>query len=306
MVELSIIIINYNTKDMTRNCIESVVEHTTGLNYEIILIDNASSDGSAEYFENFCFGSDRAARLAARQVPCHYIKNTKNLGFSKANNQGIKIAKGAAILLLNSDTKICDNAIGEAVLKLKTADILTINIKSENGKSQQAGGFGPTLFNLFCWAFFIDDLPIFNRLIRSYQISDLSFFEKDEKVDWVMGAFFLMKRKVVEKVGMLDENIFMYGEEMEYCRRARDAGFKIRYYHEPSIIHFGMGSAESGEGAIVGEYRALRYFFQKYEDEWQNFILKIIIKISICLRILIFSLIDRPKSKVYEKALKIF
>lgn len=298
--DLSIIVVNYNTKEMTQDCLTSILENTRGLNYEIILIDNGSSDGSAAHFNNF-FSSPRRESAPAFKI----IKNNTNLGFSKANNQGLKIASGRAILLLNSDTKICDNAIGEAVKKLKSADILTVNIKSEDGKNQQAGGFGPTLFNLCCWAFFFDDLPLFNKLIKPYQISDLHFFDRDENVDWVMGAFFLMKKEVVSRIGLLDENIFMYGEEMEYCRRARNAGYKIRYYAAPSIIHYGRGSSESGEGAIIGEYRALRYFFRKYESGWQNLILKVIIKISICLRILIFSILGNPRSKIYEKAFKL-
>lgn len=289
-VDLSIIIVNYNTKDLTVGCIKSVKKHTKGLNYEIILVDNASSDGSVEEIE---------------KLDVKIIKNKKNLGFSKGNNQGIKISKGHAILLLNSDTEICDNAIGLALDKLKEADILTVKIKGKDGKSQQAGGYGPNLFNLFCWAFFIDDIPFLNKLIKPYQISNLKFFDQDRRLDWVIGAFFMMKKEVVEKIGGLDENIFMYGEEMEYCKRACNVGFKVRYYSEPEIIHYGMGSSETGGGAILGEYKALKYFFKKYENGLSNFVLRLIIKVSVILRIAIFKLINQNKAKIYAKAYQI-
>lgn len=290
-VDLSIIIVNYNTKDLTTSCIKSIMEFTKGFNYEIILVDNASTDGSVEEIE---------------KLDVKIIKNKKNLGFSRGNNQGIQIAQGQAILLLNSDTKIYNNAINQALDKLKEADILTVRIKSEDGKNQQAGGYGPNLFNLFCWAFFIDDIPFLSKLIKPYQISNLKLFNEDRQLDWVIGAFFLMKKEVVGRIGGLDENIFMYGEEMEYCRRARDAGFKVRYYSEPEIIHYGMGSSETGEGAIIGEYRALKYFFKKYGNLLSNFFLNLIIKMSIILRIVIFSFSRPHKAKIYAKAYKLF
>jgi hypothetical protein len=288
-VDLSIIIVNYNTKDLTISCIKSVQEHTKGLNYEIILVDNASDDGSIEEI---------------KKLGVKIIQNAKNFGFSKANNQGIKIARGDTILLLNSDTEIHNNAIGLASEKLKKADILTVKIKSENGENQQAGGYGPNLFNLFCWAFFIDDIHFLYKLIKPYQISYLNFFDQDRQVDWVIGAFFMMKKAVIEKIGALDENIFMYGEEMEYCRRARNAGFKIRYYSKPEIIHYGMGSSESGEGAIIGEYKALKYFFRKFQPSWQNYILNFILRSSILLRIMLYNFKGSSKAKIYAKAFK--
>lgn len=291
-IDLSIIIVNYNTQDLTCDCIRSIKENTKNLRYEIILIDNNSSDGSIEAVKN-------------KFKDVIIIKNSTNLGFSKANNQGIQKAKSDAILLLNSDTKLNDNSIKKALDYLKKADILTIRIKSYDGKNQQAGGYGPNLFNLLCWAFFLDDLPGVNRLIKPYQISDLSFFDADHEVDWVIGAFFMTKRNIFDKIGLLDENIFMYGEEMEYCRRAKDAGFKIKYFAGPEVVHYGMGSSETGEGAILGEYKALKYFFHKYGTNFSRAITNLIIKSSIALRVIIFSIIDREKAKIYEKAYQV-
>jgi len=299
MIDLSIIIVSYNTKELTRKCIESIINNTHIVSYEIIIVDNASTDGSVEYMDSL--GRDKSRLIPTIKI----ITNKENLGYAKANNQGIKAALGQAILLLNSDTIIQKNSIDEACEHLQSADILTVNLKNKDMTNQQAAGFGPNIFNIFCWAFFIDDIPVINKLLKPYQISDLSFFKNDHEVDWVMGAFFLMKKSVSEKIGMLDENIFMYGEEMEYCRRAKNAGFKTSYFSNPKIIHFGMGSSETSEGAIVGEYKALKYFFHKYSPGWQEFALCIIIKLSAGIRAMIYKMTNPTRFKIYEKAFKI-
>lgn len=298
MLDLSIIIVSFNTDKLTQACLESIIKNTTKISYEIIVVDNGSKDKSIESLNNLKTKNSQSAQ------EIKIIENKKNLGYAKANNIGIKAAKGKAILLLNSDTVILPSAIDESYEHLRNADILTVNLKSPDMTNQQAAGFGPNMLNIFCWAFFIDDLPIVPTLVHPYQISDKSYFEKNHQVDWVMGAFFLMKRKVFESIGLLDENIFMYGEEMEYCKRARDNGFKIMYFNRPSIIHFGMGSSESSEGAIIGEYKALKYYFHKYYSGQKEILLKIIIKMSIIIRVAVFSLINRDRSKIYEKAFK--
>jgi GT2 family glycosyltransferase len=297
-IDLSIIIVSYNTKELTENCIDSIINNTRVTSYEIIVIDNASTDGSVKMI-------DELSKKFSSPFPLiQLIKNKSNLGYARANNQGIKAAKGKGYLLLNSDTIILENSIDEAYEYLKEADIFTINLKNEDMTNQQAAGFGPNMFNIFCWAMFIDDLPFMNRIIKPYQISDLKYFNETHEVDWVMGAFFLMKKEVVAKTGFLDENIFMYGEEMEYCKRARNQGFSIMYFHTPSIIHLGMGSSETSEAAILGEYRALKYFFEKYYNIWRKGFLNTVIYASILLRIAIYSIINPNKAKMYEKAFK--
>jgi GT2 family glycosyltransferase len=297
MIDLSIIVVSYNTKDLTQKCIESIVKNTHKISYEIIVVDNASTDGSIEKIRN--------SKFEIRN-PIVIIENKTNLGYAKANNLGIKAAKGKAYLLLNSDTLILENAIDKAYEHLKEADILTINLKNEDMTNQQAAGFGPNLFNIFCWAFFIDDLPFLGKMIHPYQISDKSFFNKSHQVDWVMGAFLMMTSRVVEKIGFLDEKIFMYGEEMEFCKRAKLKKFKIMYFAVPSIIHFGMGSAESSEGAVLGEYKALRYFFSKNHTILTSLIINQILRMSIIIRVIIYSALGSIRAQIYAKAFKNF
>jgi GT2 family glycosyltransferase len=313
MIDLSIIIVSFNTKELIKNCIESIIKNTNKISYEIIIVDNASNDGSVEYLNDISRDKSPAGqRFAAgnagrRLVPTiKVIKNNDNLGYAKANNLGIKAAKGKAHLLLNSDTLILAGSIDKAYEHLKKSDILTINLKNEDMTNQQAAGYGPNLFNIFCWAFFIDDLPFLNRVIHPYQISNTSFFNESHPVDWVMGAFFMMKREVVEKIGFLDEKIFMYGEEMEFCHRAKLKKFKIMYYSAPAIIHFGMGSAESSEGAVVGEYKALKYFFSKNHSLLTVKIINVLLKMSIVIRIIIYSVLGSKRTQIYAKAFQNF
>jgi GT2 family glycosyltransferase len=297
MIDLSIIIVSYNTKDLTQKCIESIVKNTHKVSYEIIIVDNASTDGSIEKIRNSKFEIRNSIMI---------IENKENLGYAKANNLGIKAAKGNAYLLLNSDTLILEDAIDKAYEHLKEADIFTINLKNEDMTNQQAAGYGPNVFNIFCWAFFIDDLPILGNIIHPYQISNKSFFNQTHRVDWVMGAFFMMKKQVIDKIGFLDEKIFMYGEEMEFCKRARLKKFKIMYFSAPAIIHFGMGSSESSEGAVIGEYRALRYFFSKNHSSLTSLIINLLLRMSIIIRVIIYSALGNNRAQIYAKAYQNF
>jgi GT2 family glycosyltransferase len=305
MIDLSIIIVSFNTKDLTKNCIESIIANTHKISYEIIVVDNASNDESVEEIRNSKFSAKGGSASGGKiRNEIKIIENNKNLGYSKANNIGIKAASGKAILLLNSDTLVLPNSIDQAYKHLEEADILTINLQNEDRTNQQAAGFGPNLFNIFCWAFFIDDLPFLGNLIHPYQISNKTYFNTSHDVDWVMGAFFMMKKEVWEKIGMLDENIFMYGEEMEFCHRARVAKFKVMYFASPSIIHYGMGSSESSENAIVGEYKALRYFFNKNYSKMSSMIIDILLQISIGIRVIIYSALGSKRAQFYAKAIK--
>lgn len=288
--DLSIVIVNFNTAAMTADCLQSIIDHQQNLKLEIILIDNASFDESLTLFKSK-FGQK-----------VKIVENQENIGFAAANNQGSKLAHSDNILFLNSDTLIIDNSLSKALSHLKEADLLTVKIKSKSGENQQAGGFGPNLFNLFLWAFFIDDLPNVHRIFKPYQISNLNFFNREQELDWVIGAFFLIKKSVFEKVGGFDENIFMYGEEMELCRRVKQSGFIIKYFPDCEIIHFGNGSSGGDrKNAIIGEFTALQYFFQKHGSKKVVGIVKLILKAAAGLRAVLFRMLKMPNFEVYEK-----
>ncbi|OGM05505.1 hypothetical protein A2125_00310, partial [Candidatus Woesebacteria bacterium GWB1_43_5] len=226
-MELSIIIVNYNTKKLTLECIESVKKYTQKLKYELIVVDNGSSDGSATALQKI--GNIK------------FIQNDKNLGFAGANNQGVKAAKGEFVLLLNSDTLLTANILAPLVAQMRKdrkLGIFSCALNSKDGSTQTTGGFFPSLPKVFAWMFFLDDIPFVGRIMRAYH-PNLSFYNSPHRLDWVTGAFFLTRREVWDKIGYLDEGYFMYVEELDFCFRAKRFGWEVFYDPKHSLIHYG-------------------------------------------------------------------
>ena len=228
-LDVSIIIPNYNTKKLTLDCVDSINKTTKGVSYEVIIVDNASSDGSVKEF----------AKLTTGNRKIQLIKNDKNLGFAKAVNLGIKISKGEYILLLNSDTLVLPNSISTLIDFAK--------------KTPNVGVVAPQLLN-------IDNTPQesvthFPSLIGAvmeYWLGKKGSFElyvplEDVpiEVDAVVGAAFLIPRKVIDKVGLFDERYFMYFEDLDYCRRVVKRGMKVYYLPASKIIHYHGASGKN-------------------------------------------------------------
>ena len=291
----SIIIVNYNTSDLLLKCLRSIEENDTSLNKEIIVVDNNSSDDSI--------------KLLNKKYPkVKVIVNSSNLGYAKANNIGAKVAKGDYLLLLNSDTIINKGAISKLVSRASqdNSAISSCMLLNSDNSIQPQGGSLPSLCNLFAWMLFIDDLPILSRLINRYQQRDANFFNKDQQPGWLSGTALLIKRDLFEKLDGLDENIFMYAEDVEFCVRANLANHQANYYYQPSIVHLGQGSGASSN-AIIGEFKGLIYIFNKHKPAWQLPILRLLLSTGAFLRWLIFGIIalDKQKRKAYAKALKV-
>lgn len=293
-MQLSIIIVNFNTRDLIANCINSIHQTVEKVKFEIIVVDNNSSDKSVEYIKN--------------QFPrTTIIRNNLNHGFGKANNQGAKIASGDFLLFLNSDTILKENSIDQ-IFKLSNFNSSTIygcRLLNNDNSVQPSAGFIPTLPKIFTQMFFIDDIPFVNNLIKSYQQTNLSFYQKNQTVDWVTGAFLLISKKLFQDIKGFDENIFMYGEELDLCLRAQKNGAKIKFLTKPEIFHLKGASSKDGfQKAILGEYKGLIYIYKKHFPNKVT-ILKLLLKIGALLRILIFAIINPSKSKIYQKAYKL-
>lgn len=265
------------------------------------MVDNASSDGSPQMVKS---DFPKVALL----------KNSKNLGFAAANNQALKKAKGEFLLLLNSDTEFIEDSLLKMVSFMrqnKKIGIASCQLLDKRGLIQASGGFFPTLPRIFAWMFFLDDLPLFSSLVKSFHPHPPSFYlkqdwyEEKHHQDWVTGAFLMMRREVYEKVGGLDEKFFMYVEEMEFCYRAKKAGFKVFYTPETKIIHLGGGSGTS-KNAIIGEFKGLKYFFQKHKKSWQIFLALVLLKAGAAIRYLLFGIIkgDQQKRGAYAQGFK--
>lgn len=296
-MKLSIIIISYKTKNLLRNCLKSIFESKIDFPIEVIVVDNNSNDGSVEMVRKE-FSSVRL------------IINKENLGYGKANNQGMKIAKGEYILLLNSDTEIINKAVSKMVKWLeetREVGVVGCRLLYKDGRTQQSAGYLPRLSKIFFWQTFLDDLPILKNLIKPYQVSDINFYEKEHEVGWITGAFFLLRKEIFEKTGGFDENIFMYTEEVEWCLRIKKLGRKIFFTPFTFIYHLKSASPRDiSENGIISEYRNLIYLFKKHKPRWEMIFLPLILRLGAFLRILRFSIIgDSKKVKIYEKIFRV-
>lgn len=295
-LDLSVIVISYNTKETTLNCLESVLKHTKGLAYEIIVVDNGSDDGSVEGIK----------ALSKIHSQINLIVSKNNLGFGRANNLGVKSAKGDYLLFLNSDTLLNDNALNISLKNLKqnpSAGIYSCRLINADGTFQPSGGHFPTFGNLAAWQLFIDDLPVFSSLIPSFHPKQ-SQYDKNQKMDWVTGAFMMIKKDLFLKSGGFDEKIFMYTEEMELCYRVSKIGFSTIYTNTPMVVHLG-GVSSGSYLALTEEIKNMIYFWRKHMPAWQLPLVKFFFWTGSLLRLLIFGIIkgDAKARRAYFHAL---
>lgn len=241
-VDLSIIIVSFNTRETTRDCISYIVKYAPDAAFEVIVVDNASTDGSADMVE--------------QEFPwVKLIRVQKNKGFAGGNNEGIRKASGRYILLLNSDA-----FIGEGVLcstldfmeKNPSTGVLGCSLTNPDGSPQASARMLPGLLNKFL---VISGLTSRFPKSRFFGRVDFSWWDHScpLKVGWVVGAYFLIRRKVVEDVGMLDERYFLYSEEIDFCRSAQKTGWDVVFYPHARVVHLG-GQSAAGSGAQVSPH----------------------------------------------------
>ncbi len=282
---LSVIVISYNTKETTLKCLESL-GNSTFTDFEIVVVDNASTDGSA-------------AAIKEKYPKIQLIQNSENVGFSKANNQAMKVAKGSMFVLLNSDAFVFFDTlqIMEHMLSHRPdVDIAGCQLLNKDGTIQPSWGFFPTLRRIGQMMFFIDNLPIIRDSIDSIHIRSDKRFWYQKKVDWVTGAFLMLKREVFEKSQGFDENFFMYGEEIEWLYRCKKLGFKTWYIPEACCVHLLGASSANRSPAIVGEMKGWIYWFGKHNKPWQVKTVAILAIIGSWLRVLV-----KPNLGVYYR-----
>jgi len=295
-LDLSIIITSFNTREILSDCILSVIKYTKGIDYEIIVVDNGSKDGSSE-----------GIREIAKKYPQVGLIDAKsNIGFGKANNLGNTKAKGEYLLFLNSDTLIFDNAIRESLdrfKKISDGGAYSCKLLNADKSAQASGGHFPTLGNVFAWQLFIDDIPLIGRLIPSFH-PQLGSYDRNQQMDWVTGAFMIIPKKVFDEVGGFDENIFMYTEEMELCFRLSKLCYKTIYQNSPAIIHLG-GASGGSVFALTSEVKNMIYFWKKHMPTWQLPFIKMFFFTGSLLRLLIFGIIkgDEKARRAYTQAL---
>ena len=274
MAELSVIIVNYNVKNLLENCIDSILSASKNFQTEIIVVDNNSFDGSSSYIKSR-FDSFDNIRV---------IENNVNLGFAKANNIGVSAACGKYILILNPDTILQEDTIDKCIGFIKSRDdigILSCKLVLPNGK-----------LDLACRRSFPSSSVAFYRMIglsklfpksKIFGKYNLTYLDENStyEVDAVCGAFMLMTKELFCKVGGFDEEYFMYGEDLDLCYRIKNENLKVYYYSGTGIIHYkGESTKKSSISYVNNFYGAMRIFVEKNlkkSFKGMNFLIKILI-----------------------------
>lgn len=247
--DLSIIIINYKTPSHLKQCIKSIQKHSPKLDYEIIVVDNDSQDGTTRMIEDDFMYNYKNEKISNVEL----IANKKNLGFPKAVNQGVKKSTGKYILLLNPDITILEDSLERMIAYLKShPDVAVIGPKLINPN----GSIQLSCFNRFTSPeLVLYRRTLFGKLNRGKKMLDdftmKSWDHSTERdVAWILGSCMLICKDVIEKVGLMDERFFMYMEDVDWCRRFWQAGYKVKYYPRVKMVHYYARESSSESGLV--------------------------------------------------------
>lgn len=248
-VDLSIAIVSYNTKEILLDCLNSVQAHTTAITFEVIVIDNDSRDGTV-------------AVLQEVYTDMRVIANPDNRGFAKAVNQALAVSHGRHVLLLNSDTIVRGQALATMVAYLDDhPDVGAVSCKQWTGDghlNQTCFPFPSIRDHLFYSALFKRIAPTMQAAAAATHAVDCT---QSQDVDWANGACLMVRRSLLQQLGGLDEEFFMYFEDVDLCRRLRQQGYRVRHVAEAEIVHFiGRSSGRDRERLqLVWEFSRIRY-----------------------------------------------
>lgn len=289
---LSIVIVNFNTIQLTIDCINSIQSYLKGIKYEIILVDNYPKGGSNKY-------------LFLQTFPdIIYLSTEVNIGFGNANNIGLKKAKGRYFLLLNSDTLLFDDSLKKSLQfmeKPESAKIGLLGCKLLNEDKSYQPSFYPFVKNSLLNYLRTNNL-LFYKLFRVG-----GFYKEDNEiriVGDVSGAFMLLRREVVDKVGSFDPDFFLYCEETEWCRERISKNFNIVYFPMTSIIHLGGKSAPKESMFIQSKLSLSLLWFKKGLLFYFGYIL--ITVINIFTNILLYPFVRRETKNIIRKEISSF
>lgn len=279
-MDLSVIILNYNTKNLLRDCLKSVLASTRPYKIETIVSDNGSTDGSIQ--------------MVKTEFPqVRLLENNANLGFSKGNNVAIKVSQGRHIMLLNSDTVVQPDAFEKMIAK--------------TDQDSKIGAIGPKILlangelDPSARRNFPNPANAFLRLFGLSKLSNYNItgpIDQEMEVEAIMGACMLVPRSVVDKVGMLDEEFFFYGEDLDWCYRIKNAGYKIVYYPTAEILHLKSASSRNIPFKIVRvAYDAMKIFYRKHYAPKYPAPFNWLVYLGINLRMYLVMLINLFRSK---------
>jgi hypothetical protein len=268
-MDLSVVIINYQTFELTKNTINSIFEYDYPFSVEVIVVDNASTDDSLSKLKDYFKDKVR------------FIASAENNGFAAGNNQALRVAEGRYVLLLNSDTIVWENTLEdiygymEAHLDVGASGC---RVLLENGELDKACKRSfPNVKNSFFRLFHIPT----SSADDNYNLDNLPDDEVYE-IDCLTGAFMFMRKEALDEAGLLDETFFMYGEDIDLCYRIKESGWKIVYYGKSCITHLKGASSKKQKSKLIYEfYRAMYVYYKKHHADESSFITNIVVYIGI-------------------------
>ncbi len=277
MVDLSIIIVNWNVKDILKTCLKSIYEEDTTISLEVFVVDNASSDSSAEM-----------VLVDFPQVKL--IMNKKNFGFAKANNQAIQKSNGRYVLLLNPDVIVFPDTFSKMVSFMDTHFDVGVSgckiLKPDGNFQVSARDHFPSLLSEFTYSsFFRGGHPLGRIVSRHF----FSYWEHDytREVSCVIGTCLMVRREAIDQVGLLDEEFYIYVEDTDWCYRMKQAGWKINFISDAKIIHYGGQSTKQSSSIGTQHFENTYKYFKKHHGVLYAKCYKALIPINIFLRMMI-------------------
>lgn len=262
--DLSIIIVSWNVKEILRENLKSIFQSSNNINFEVFVVDNNSSDGSAE--------------MVRQEFPqVKLISNSDNKGFAKANNQAIKKSQGRYVLLYNPDMKCFVDTFEKMIKWMDQHSEVGVGgcrLVKEDGSDFQHIRRYPKLSDQLA---IVLKLPhIFPKILNKYLQVDFDY-EKQAEVDSIRGSFFMIRREVINKIGGLDERYFIWFEEVDYCRQAKNADFKVMYNPFVQCMDLkGKSFAQLPRGKAQKYFKdSMLKYFKKWHSSWQYYVLKL-------------------------------
>jgi GT2 family glycosyltransferase len=268
-IDLSIIIVSWNVRDLLAECLRSIDAGRGDLDLEVIVVDSGSSD-------------DTPAMIAEDFPWVNLLARTDNVGFPKGNNIGLSTARGRLLLLLNPDTEVSGDALplmAELMDSNQEVGIVGGQLLNPDGSVQSSRRRFPTLGSaIFEGTWFQPLAP--RKSMNRYYMADMSDDEAED-VDWLVGACLMTRREVLEDIGLLDEAYFMYSEELDWCRRIKEAGWRVIYLPRAKIVHHvGKSSEQAETERHINFQRAKLRYFRKFHGRFETAILRIVLLLN--------------------------
>jgi len=276
-MDLSIVIVNWNTRDVLSQCLESIYGALPEQEIRVFVVDNASSDGSSDM-------------VRERFPQVYLVENSQNVGFARANNQAIRNSHGRYVLLLNSDTIVKPGALDALVDFMDThpqAGASGARLLNPDGSLQYSCSPAPSLAGEFKRLFHLPGV----RPDGYYSMHEWDQSQA-RQVDVILGACLMLRRQALDQIGLLDEDYFIYSEEVDLCHRIKSAGWKLYWVPQAQVMHLGgQSTRQVSEAMFLRLYQAKLIYFRKHHGRWQAFLYKLIIMAAALFRLCLTPLV---------------